>query len=85
MELDPDYPLLPYGVDSKYSLIAKAVISQKGLQATSYLPVLIDTQLRPEVLGRNHPRFDEVVSYLKWASERHNCDFKVDGDEVRLG
>ena len=47
--LDPAYPNMPYGVDGKRSLVAKAVISKDGIR-TSFLPTLIDTQLRPEIL-----------------------------------
>ena len=47
--LDPDYPNMLYGIDAKRSLIAKAVVSRDGIR-TSFLPVLIDRQLRPEIL-----------------------------------
>jgi len=47
--LDPDYPNLLYGIDAKRSLIAKAVVSRDGIR-TSFLPVLIDRQLWPEIL-----------------------------------
>ena len=48
--LDPDYPRLPYGADGKRSLIAKAVLTRDGVEQVSFLPVLIDKELRPEVL-----------------------------------
>ena len=60
--MDPDYPHLAYGADAKRSLIAKAVISREGVQRVSFLPVLIDPQLRPEVLRRGDPRFDDAVA-----------------------
>ena len=40
VELDPDYPHLAYGTDAKRSLIAKALISRKGIDRVSFLPVL---------------------------------------------
>ena len=80
--LDPDYPNLPYGVDSKRSLIAKARLSKRGVDSVSFLPVLIDTKLRPEVLRNGDPRFDDAVKYMDWASEGYAHDFRVEGDEV---
>jgi poly-gamma-glutamate synthesis protein (capsule biosynthesis protein) len=80
--LDPDYPRLAYGTDAKRSLIAKARVSAAGVQEVSFLPVLIDRQLRPEVLGRSDPRFDESLRYLDWASEGFDHRFMIRGDEV---
>lgn len=80
--LDPDYPHLPYGADAKRSLIAKAVLTRDGVKKVSFLPVLIDKQLRPEVLRHGDPRFDEAVRYLDWASEGFDHKFTVEGDEV---
>ena len=82
--LDPAYPHLPYGVDAKRSLIAKATLSKRGVDRVSFLPVLIDPQLRPEVLRGGDPRFDDAVRYMEWASEGHAHYFHVDGDEVMV-
>jgi poly-gamma-glutamate capsule biosynthesis protein CapA/YwtB (metallophosphatase superfamily) len=80
--LDPDYPHLPYGTDAKRSLIAKAVLSKRGVERVSFLPVLIDTKLRPEVLRAQDPRFADAVRYMEWASEGYDHAFSVEGDEV---
>jgi len=82
--LDPDYPNLPYGVDAKRSLIAKASISNRGVQSVSFLPVLIDRKLRPEVLKRGDARFDDAVAYMRWASEGYSASFRIEGDEVHV-
>jgi poly-gamma-glutamate synthesis protein (capsule biosynthesis protein) len=82
VNLDPDYPRLPYGVDAKRSLIAKAVLWREGVRRVSFLPVLIDKQLRPEVLRQGDLRFDDTVSYMDWASEGFTHRFTVEGDEV---
>jgi poly-gamma-glutamate capsule biosynthesis protein CapA/YwtB (metallophosphatase superfamily) len=81
VKLDPDYPNLAYGVDSKRSLIAKASLSKTG-HRVSFLPVIIDKQLRPEILRNGDPRFDEMVRYMDWASEDYEHAFRVEGDEV---
>jgi poly-gamma-glutamate synthesis protein (capsule biosynthesis protein) len=82
--LDADYPHLPYGVDAKRSLIAKAVIGRAGVQRVSFLPVLIDRQLRPEVLRAPDPRFEDAVRYMAWASEDFPHRFVRDGDVVTV-
>ncbi|MCW5604231.1 MAG: hypothetical protein KIT18_06780 [Burkholderiales bacterium] len=48
----------------------------------SFLPVLIDKQLRPEVLKHGDERFDEAVRFMDWASEDFNHKFTIAGDEV---
>ena len=81
VRLDPAYVRMPYGVDGKRSLVAKAVISKDEI-CTSFLPTLIDTQLRPEILKNGDPRFDDMVRYMEWASEGFAHHFTIDGDEV---
>lgn len=85
VELDPDYPRLPYGKDAPRSLIAKAVLGRDGIKRVSFLPVLIDTQLRPEVLRAGDPRFDDAVGFMEWVSEDFPHRFTVEGDEVVVG
>lgn len=84
VKLDPEYPNLPYGEDAKRSLIARAQLSRAGVERVSFLPVLIDKQLRPEVLKAGDPRFDDAVRYMNWASEGYAPPFRVEGDEVRV-
>ena len=81
-ELDPDYPFMPYGKDSKRSLLAKAVVSKQGVMQVSFLPMMIDTQYRPEVLRQGDPRFDDIVRYMEWTSQGFDHQFAVVGDEV---
>ena len=84
ISLDPEYPNLPYGVDSKRSLIAKVTLNRQGVANASFLPVLIDKKLRPEVLTRGDPRFDDNLQYMEWASEAFEHVFKCVGDEVTI-
>ena len=80
--LDPDYPHLSYGSDAKRSLIAKAIIGQRGVERVSFLPVLIDKKLRPEVLCNGDVRFQEAVQFMDWVSEEFDHHFKIEGGEV---
>lgn len=80
--MDPDYPHLSYGSDAKRSLIAKAVLARDGVKKISFLPVLIDKQLRPEVLRHGDARFTDAVNYMDWASAGFDHKFSVEGDEI---
>ncbi len=80
--LDRDYPNLAYGSDAKRSLIAKAVLARDGVKRVSFLPVLIDRQLRPEVLRHSDARFDDAVRFMDWVSEDFDHRFRIEGDEV---
>jgi poly-gamma-glutamate synthesis protein (capsule biosynthesis protein) len=82
--LDPDYPHLSYGADAKRSLIAKAVLAKAGVKRVSFLPVLIDKRLRPEVLRAGDARFDDAVRFMEWVSEGFDHRFTVEGDEVTV-
>jgi len=77
-----EFPHCPHGRDSKRSLIAKAVLSRDGMERASFLPVQIDTQLRPEVLTHDDPRFIENVDFMEWVSVGFDHRFEVEGEEV---
>lgn len=81
VKLDPDHPL-PYGTDGKRSLIVKAELSRQGVKKVSFLPALIDKQLRPEILKAGDARFDDAVGFMDWASEDFDHKFSVEGNEV---
>lgn len=84
VKLDPDYPNLAYGADAKRSLIAKADISRRGVDGVSFLPVIIDKELRPEILRSSDPRFGDMLAYMEDVSEGFPHKFVVDGDEIRV-
>ena len=83
--LDPNYPNLPYGTHSPRSMVAKAVFGKGGVKQVSFLPALIDTRLRPEVLQNGDARFDDALQYMEWASDQYPHSFTVQGNEVVIG
>ncbi len=83
--LDPDYPNLPYGTHAPRSMVAKAVFAKGGVKQVSFLPTLIDTKLRPEILTNGDARFEDAVQYMEWASDQYPHQFTVQGDEVVVG
>jgi poly-gamma-glutamate synthesis protein (capsule biosynthesis protein) len=62
---------------------ARRSLSKDGIRA-SFLPTLIDTRLRPDILQAGDPRFDDMVRYMEWASEGFTHHFAVDGDDVAI-
>ena len=52
------------------------------MKSVSFLPMMIDEQYRPEVLRAGDARFDDMVSYMDWASEGFDHTFTRHGDEV---
>jgi len=83
-DLDPDYPLLPYGTDARRSLLAKGVFDASGLRQASFLPMAIDPRYRPDVLRASDPRFSDIVRYMEWTSEGMPHRYSVQGDEVMV-
>jgi hypothetical protein len=79
--MDPGYPNLQ-GRDGKRSLIARVLLKEDGGYRVSFVPVLIDKELRPEPLGRGDPRFDEALEYMEWVADGFNHLFAVADNEV---
>ena len=82
IDLDPEFPLMPYGKACTLSMLAKAVVTQQGIERVSFLPVAMDAYYRPQALKRGDAKFDEVLAYLEWASADMPHQFTVEGDEV---
>lgn len=62
--------------------MVKAILTKHGVKRVSFLPMMIDTLYRPEVLHKGDQRFDDVVRYMEWASDGLDHKFTVEGDEV---
>jgi hypothetical protein len=79
-----DYPSFPFPPDSRKTILAKCVITNKEISRVSFLPVIINKQGEPEVLAQDDGRFGEVVSYMTDITRDQGLDtrFTIDGDEV---
>ena len=58
------------------------LLAREGVKRVSFLPVLIDKRLRPEVLRNGDPRFEDAVRFMEWVSEGFDHHFAIAGDEV---
>ena len=81
---DPEYAGYTFPVDSRQTVVAKCLISDKRISRVSFLPAHINGRAQPEILSRDDKRFDELVNYLKEITIQHGFDTKyaVDGEEV---
>ncbi|MBI4331119.1 MAG: CapA family protein [Chloroflexi bacterium] len=85
-DMDPEYPSYPFPADSRKTIIAKCVMSNKKIQNVRYLPVMINKQSQPEVLSRSDKRSAEVFDYMAWLCKDQQLAtaFSRDGDEVLI-
>ena len=81
-DLDPQYPLMPYGKDCTLSLLAKAVVTRDGVARAAFLPMSFDDRYRPQVLRNGDPKFAQILAYMEWVSEDMPHRFAVEGDEI---
>jgi len=81
---DPEYPDYDMPVDSRKSIIAKCIISDRRIDSVSYLPVMINGRAQPEVLRRDDKRSSEVFEYINWSCHNQGLDtkFSWDRDEI---
>ncbi|HEY31834.1 MAG TPA: CapA family protein [Dehalococcoidia bacterium] len=83
---DPEYPTYFLPPDSRKTMIAKCVISNKEIKSVSFLPTYINKQSQPEILSSQDERFDEVVGYMEEITRDQglNAKYVIEGDEVLI-
>jgi hypothetical protein len=74
----------PVHPDATKTLVAKCIISNKGIKTVSVLPTVIDKESQPEVLTSRDERFGEIVRYMEKITGDQGLDttYTVSGDEV---
>jgi hypothetical protein len=82
----PDYPSYPFPSDSRKTILAKCVISNRKINKVSFLPVIINKQGEPEILASGDKRFGEVAGYIEEITRDQGLDtnYTIDGDEVTI-
>jgi hypothetical protein len=79
---DPQAPLYGFPIDSRKTMIVKAVFSKKGVEKVSFLPAYVNNQAQPEILASRDERFQEILRYMEWVSDQFPHTFKVEGNEI---
>ncbi len=80
----PGYPSFPFPPDSRKTILAKCVISDKAIKSVSFQPVIINKKGEPEIITSGDERFGEVVRYMEEITRDQGLDtrYTIDGDEV---
>ena len=71
-----------FPADARKTLMAKAVLSKKGVERVSFLPMFINGQGQPVAMAPSDPKFEEILEYIEWLSDCHSHKFRVEGNEV---
>jgi len=61
---DPEYPTYFMPPDSRKTIIAKCVISERRIKSVSFLPTYINKQSQPSS-RRGDQRFGQVIEYME--------------------
>ena len=74
----------PFPADSRKTILAKCIISNKMIEKVSFLPVLINKLNQPQVLPQDDANFAEVVKFMNWSCEDQELGTKLspEGNEV---
>lgn len=82
-ERDPD-STYHFPLDSKKTIIAKALISKQGIERVSFLPVMVNKYSQPQIVPRQDSRAREVYEYVEWLCRDQQLPtrFYGEGDEI---
>jgi len=82
----PDYPSFPFPPDSRKTIVAKCVVSNKLITSVSFLPSMINQESQPDILPASDERCKEVIDYVDLISREagFSTTFKIDGAEVLI-
>jgi len=84
-KIDPEWgATYPFPADSRKTILAKCIISNKKIEKVSFLPVLINKLNQPQVLPQDDANFAEVVKFMNWSCEDQELGTKLspEGNEV---
>jgi len=84
---EPDFDsLYNFPPASRLSMIARLVIRDGRIRESGFLPVFIDRDAVPRVVGAQDARFDEVLDYMRAVSAEAGLNGRLaaEGDIVRI-
>ena len=59
----PPHGMYQFPTHCRRTMVAKAVISGKGIEKVSFLPAFINPQAQPYVVGPADPKFQEILEW----------------------
>jgi poly-gamma-glutamate capsule biosynthesis protein CapA/YwtB (metallophosphatase superfamily) len=65
------------------STVAEINLSKEGTVDTQFLPIYLESG-RPMPVRQGDPKFEEIVEFLQWSSERFGTKWELNGDKLIL-
>ena len=63
-------------------MLVQIDIGDKRIDRVSFLPVMINKRAQPQILTRDDPQFEEVVSYVREITESQHIATKPPGGQA---
>ncbi len=86
MKLNPDWNKSTKKMpeDSYKTILARLVLQNGGIKRVEFLPVQLDEDSNPQVVGPEEPAFGEIVQYMRdiTADQKISTRFRIQGDAV---
>lgn len=86
MKLNPDWKKSKKKMpeDSYKTILARLVLQNGGIKRVEFLPVQLDEDSNPQVVGPEEPAFGEIVQYMRdiTADQKISTRFRIQGDAV---
>ncbi len=86
MKLNPDWKKSKKKMpeDSYKTILARLILQNGGIKRVEFLPVQLDEDSNPRVVGPDEPGFEEIVRYMRDITEDQKIStrFRVQGDAV---
>ena len=86
MNLNPDWKKSKKKMpeDSYKTILARLILRDGGIKRVEFLPVQLDEDSNPRVVGPEEPAFEEIVQYMRQITEDQKIStrFRVRGDAV---
>lgn len=86
MKLNPDWKKSKKKMpeDSYKTILARLILQNGGIKRVEFLPVQLDEDSNPRVVGLDEPGFEEIVRYMRDITEDQKIStrFRVQGDAV---
>ncbi len=86
MKLNPDWKKSTKKMpeDSYKTILARLVLQNGGIKQVEFLPVQLDEDSNPQVVGPEEPAFGEIVQYMRdiTADQKISTRFRIQGDAV---
>ncbi|MFH1087438.1 MAG: hypothetical protein V1737_02475, partial [Chloroflexota bacterium] len=84
--IDPEWSAYPFAPDSRKTIIAKCMMSPRGIEKVSFLPVMVNRHANPQIVRHADAGFHDVLGYIEKIGKDQGLEagYSVEGDEVAV-